>query len=106
MRRSQITQRDLAELLGISQPAVSLYLQGRVPPPETLIKIAKIGKTSIDWLLTGEEPVIASNTRTVREPAADYSGHQALLRTWVKLPRAIQRDLLTLMRHIAQTDEE
>ncbi|OPX32562.1 hypothetical protein B1H10_07425 [candidate division KSB1 bacterium 4484_188] len=38
MQQEGLTQKDLAALLHISQPAVSLYLKGRMPPADTLKK--------------------------------------------------------------------
>jgi len=102
MRKAGITQRQLADSLGISQPAVSLYLQGRLPPPDVLLKIARLGNTSMEWLLTGEEDGNAPVPSTgVREPSEPYAPHARLLRLWSALPPAIREDLLRLMQHIS-----
>jgi len=48
------TQGQFANLLGVSNRAISSYEQGDSNPSiKNLIKIAKIGEVSIDWLLTG-----------------------------------------------------
>lgn len=45
---------DIARQIGVSQPAVKNYMDGRVPPAETLIKISDLTNCSIHWLLTGQ----------------------------------------------------
>ncbi len=47
-----ITQREMAERLGISQPSYIRYEQGTAEPSqENLVKIADIFDVSIDYLL-------------------------------------------------------
>jgi transcriptional regulator with XRE-family HTH domain len=45
---------EIARKLDVSEPAVSTYLNGRTPPADTLINIAKITNCDLHWLLTGE----------------------------------------------------
>ncbi|MEJ2544616.1 MAG: helix-turn-helix transcriptional regulator, partial [Calditrichaceae bacterium] len=49
------TQGEMAEALQLSQPAVSIYLKERIPPAETLLRLAEIGNTTIEWILTGQK---------------------------------------------------
>ncbi|MFV0351661.1 MAG: helix-turn-helix domain-containing protein [Oscillospiraceae bacterium] len=50
-----ITQQQLADMLGIQRNTVSRYETGdREPDQATLVAIAKILNTSIDYLLTGD----------------------------------------------------
>jgi transcriptional regulator with XRE-family HTH domain len=46
-------QWELAKLLGTTQSAVHKYEHGVVPEPRRLIELARIGGTSIEWVLTG-----------------------------------------------------
>lgn len=60
--------REIREGLGLSQEAfakairvpkqyyISRYEMGRVPDPDLLIKIARLGNVSIDWIFTGKHP--------------------------------------------------
>jgi transcriptional regulator with XRE-family HTH domain len=48
-----LRQWQLAEILGTTQSAVHKYEHGVVPEPRRLIELARLGKTSIEWLLTG-----------------------------------------------------
>jgi transcriptional regulator with XRE-family HTH domain len=99
MQQKKLTQKDLADTLGISQPAISLYLKGRVPPADVLFRIASLGETSVEWLLHGDEK---KSEQVVREKTALYGNQHLLLKLWEKLPDSVQRDLLMLMRHIVE----
>jgi len=99
MRQMGITQQELADLLGISQPAISLYLKGRVPPAEVLLQLARLGETTVEWLLTGNKDG-GENPFAVKEERPVYGNQTALLILWKQLPENIQRDLLALMRHL------
>ena len=70
MRDAEMTQQDLANWLGISQPAVSQYLAGRIPPPDVLFQLSKLGKCSMEWLLTGDAN--AAPLLAVQEPVPGY----------------------------------
>lgn len=61
---------SIARLLKQGNSAITNYMAGRMPPPETLLEISKFTNCSIHWLLTGEgakkvEPAVA-------EPRAEY----------------------------------
>ncbi len=50
------TQVDFAQTLGVKkQNYISRYERGRIPSPELLVRIAEIGRVSVDWLLTGKK---------------------------------------------------
>ena len=98
MAQAQINQQGLADLLGMSQPAVSQYLQGRIPPPEALLSLARLGNTTIEWILTGEKRDNAQ--QAIAEPRPGYGTTSAFAALWEQLPREIQRDLLGLIRRI------
>ena len=55
MGQLDVTQQELADLLGVSQPAISIYLKGRMPPPDVLLQIARLGGTTVEWILTGDK---------------------------------------------------
>lgn len=58
-RDADITQKQLAEILGVVQTAVGKYecLPNAYPSVESLIKIADYFHVSIDYLLRGINPV-------------------------------------------------
>ncbi len=72
-----------------------------MPPGDVLLKAARLGNTTIEWLLTGKKPLQGSLTQ-IKEPPPAYGTEAVLLDLWKKLPYNIKRDLLTLMRHIAE----
>ena len=49
-----LRQWELARLLGTSQSAVHKYEHGVIPEPRRLVELARVGKTSIEWVLTGK----------------------------------------------------
>jgi transcriptional regulator with XRE-family HTH domain len=100
MKQNNFTQKNFAENLGISQPAVSLYLRGRIPPADILFHIAQLGNTSVEWLLTG----IRSNetTNIVKEKKSYYGNKYLLLKLWEQMPQNLQYDILSLLRHLLE----
>jgi hypothetical protein len=46
-------QWQLAELLGATQPSVCMYERGVLPDAARLLTIARIGDTTVEWILTG-----------------------------------------------------
>lgn len=48
-----LRQWELARMLGTTQSAVHKYEHGVVPEPRRLVELARIGCTSIEWVLTG-----------------------------------------------------
>lgn len=98
MKKQGMTQQNLALSLEVSQPAISSYLRGRMPPADVLYKIARIGQTTVEWLLMGDP---FSQATGVKEEAAPYGNQQQLLDLWASLPPPVQNNLLMLMRHLA-----
>jgi transcriptional regulator with XRE-family HTH domain len=52
-RQSGLRQWELARLLGTTQSAIHKYEHGIVPEPRRLMELARVGQTSIEWILTG-----------------------------------------------------
>jgi transcriptional regulator with XRE-family HTH domain len=50
---ASLRQWELAKLLGTTQSAVHKYEHGVVPEPRRLVELARIGGTSVEWVLTG-----------------------------------------------------
>ncbi|HZM71708.1 MAG TPA: helix-turn-helix transcriptional regulator [Candidatus Cryosericum sp.] len=54
LRKSRgLRQWQMAKILGATQPAVHKYENGIVPEVKRLLEIARIGNTSVEWILTG-----------------------------------------------------
>jgi transcriptional regulator with XRE-family HTH domain len=58
-----LRQWELARRLGTTQSAVHKYEHGVVPEPRRLIELAKVGNTSIEWVLTGRHWENGSTTQ-------------------------------------------
>ncbi len=96
-----ITQKELANYLNISQPAISLYLKGRMPPADILYRIAQMGGLTVEQILAGGGgPPDAS---VVREASPlSYGVHEELNHLWDRLPLDVRDHLLGLIRHLAE----
>ena len=54
LRKSRgLRQWQMAQLLGATQPAIHKYENGILPEVKRLLEIARIGNTTIEWILTG-----------------------------------------------------
>ena len=94
MQKMGTNQKELAELLGVTQPAVSKYLNGRVPPPEVLLKLARATDTTIEWILSGKNLAAAGR---VAEPSAGYSGMTSMDNKVARLPLLLQKRVIALL---------
>jgi transcriptional regulator with XRE-family HTH domain len=57
-RRLRLTQHEMATRLGVINRTISAYEQGdSYPSLSALIKLARIGGVSFDWLITGRNMV-------------------------------------------------
>ncbi len=101
MKQAGFTQKSLADYLGISQPAVSQYLRGRIPPADVLYQLAQLGNTTMEWILTGKKGDLSPSGR-VAEKKVEYGSQTVLLKLWNQLPANLQRDFLTLLRHLIE----
>ncbi|OFP64308.1 helix-turn-helix domain-containing protein [Streptococcus sp. HMSC078H12] len=55
-KQAQLTQVDVAEKLGISQPAYASWERGvKKPTQENLVKIAKLFNVSVDTLVSNDK---------------------------------------------------
>jgi cellulose biosynthesis protein BcsQ len=48
--------KEIALKLGLSNAAITTYMQGRMPPPAVLLEIYRKTGCSLHWLMTGEGP--------------------------------------------------
>ena len=60
--RGDRTQEDFAKSVGILQGTLSKYERGATPAPAVLLEIARVGGTSVEWLLTGQAPTSAGSS--------------------------------------------
>jgi transcriptional regulator with XRE-family HTH domain len=101
MKRVGITQKGLADYLNISQPAISLYLQGRVPPADVLLKIARLGDTTIEWILTGETDQ-SKRIFKIGEEKIVFGSDHVLHELWNQLPENTRHTFITLLKQFVE----
>lgn len=101
MKRVGITQKGLADYLNISQPAISLYLQGRVPPADVLLKIARLGDTTIEWILTGETEQ-SKRIFKIGEEKIIFGSDRVLNELWSQLPENTRHTFITLLKQFVE----
>ena len=94
------TQSQLAEALQLSQPAISKYLKERIPPAETLLRLAKIGNTTIEWILIGQKSYLyQGKVSGVAEDAVTYDADYNLAKKIALLPTDIRKAITTLINY-------
>ena len=94
-----LNQNQLSKILNISQPAVSKYLQGRIPPPSILLQLSKYSGKTIEWFLTGETTIISKKS-IVAENSVKYKVHKNLEEKIKSLPKDIQTNIEVLIDSI------
>jgi transcriptional regulator with XRE-family HTH domain len=92
-----LNQKQFAELLGVTQPAVSKYLKDRIPPPLVLLRLASTAKTTIEWILTGIED---KSLLKVAEPVSTYKIDSKLDAKISFLPLTLQKRIEDLLNEI------
>lgn len=79
--RGHRTLEEFARLVGVTAPAILRYEAGRIPRSDILVRIAKVGRKTVEWLLHGEKGRLPES---VSEPPTLYHrldrSHQKLLK--------------------------
>ncbi len=97
-------QWELAELLGTTQSAVHKYEHGVVPEPRRLVELARIGGTSIEWVLTGSHWENGSELQ--ERPTPDLLQIACLFRDLTADGREKVDEALRIMRSAVEALEE
>jgi transcriptional regulator with XRE-family HTH domain len=100
MQQLQLTQKQFAERLQVTQPAVSKYMQGRIPPSAVLLRLAQLSGTSMEWLLTGGTAATAVNK--IAENQVAYGPAEMLVNKIDRLPPLLRNQLAELVDVILQ----
>lgn len=102
-KQNGMNQEQLAVELNISQPAVSKYLKERIPPPEILLKLARLGKTTIEWILTGQKSYLYNDNsaRQVNEAKHSYDAEWSLAKKIALMSAETREAIITIIDHIA-----
>ena len=94
MQNLNYNQKEFAKALNITQPAVSKYLNGRIPPANVLLQLAEISRKNIEWILTGQSSI---KPGYVAEKHANYTIQSPLSKKIERLPESIKKNLENLV---------
>ena len=103
-QQAQMRQWEMARRLGTTQSAVHKYEHGVVPEPRRLLELARIGRTSLEWLLTGRHWENGSTDRHRLSP--ELLGTACLLREIGDEERAAVDEALAVVRQALQALQE
>lgn len=106
MTQSGFSQEELADFLDISQPSVSNYLSGRIPPAEILYKMSRLFGVSMEFLLTGEHEQIKDEVKCgdlrVAEQRPSYGNpYQEVLEWFGRLDPEERKAILVILKKLA-----
>ncbi len=103
-REKGLTQAEFARALGVSQSAVSKYLNNRLPPADVLLRMAQLGRTTMEWILTGEKAYWYAGK--VEEETVAYDADLSLARSISRLPQDARQALVTLIHRLGATERD
>ncbi len=96
-----LTQAQLARQLNVSQAAISKYLNERIPPADVLYRLAVLGHTTVEWLLTGQKSYwFTESPAQVQEQEVYYDADLSIARRISRLSPEVRQALLTLLEHL------
>ena len=101
---AKLRQWELAKLLGTTQSAVHKYEHGVVPEPRRLVELARVGGTSIEWILTGEHWENGSDEQ--QRVTAELLTTACILREISAEGRATVNEALRVVREAVQALEQ
>ena len=107
----KLSQRDVAEQIGVGATAISRIESGGNNPAERTIKLfcSKLG-ISEDWLRTGSGPMMAATLDDELSALAQAHGLDemdvALIRTYINLPRSAIADRLDALEESALSSRD
>jgi len=70
-KEKDLKQWQMADILGATQPAIHKYENGILPEVKRLLELARVGNTTVEWILTGQHWENGSEERE-RIPADIY----------------------------------
>jgi len=98
LKKAGYTQAKATETLELSKNAITNYVAGRIPEAAILNKLSKLCNVSMEWLLTGEEPI--QEESLIGEQQSKYE----VDRLWPLTDQ--ERDMLWKYRQLDARDQE
>ena len=93
----ELSQKELAQFLGVTDAQISLYENKQIPPAEKLVKLSELFNTSIHALLTG----IKLNYNKI----GNFALRETVMKADKILPLKEKSILLLLMQRIIEDSE-
>ncbi len=85
----------------MSQPAISKYLRDRIPPAETLLRLAELGQTTVEWILVGQKSYLSeSRIDGVKESTVSYDADWQLAKKMASLTPKVKEAMLILISEL------
>lgn len=105
LRERHVTGREVARLLKIPEQQFSRYLHGTIPDATILLRIARWGNRSVDWLLTGQDSAYRLRSATQQKSRTRMRQEQdQLIEELQPLDNQTKADLLDLLRYADKGD--
>ncbi len=105
LRKSKgLRQWQMAELLGATQPAVHKYENGILPEVRRLLTLARIGNTSVEWILTGRH--CENGSKEMDRLAPEIYDLAYKLRSFSSEDRAILSEALDIINRTSRAVRE
>jgi len=105
-KQNGLSQEELAAALQVSQPAVSKYLRNRVPSAEILLRLAQVGRTTVEWILTGHKYyAFGGSPAEVREPGATYDADWQITQKIAALPVPLKEAVMRIIDALKENSE-
>lgn len=101
--RGDLTQKEFADILKVKQNYISRYEKGRLPRPDLLLKIARHGNVTVDWILWGD--IRGEPARKIIKEMEEGYGEDPLNQEIIKLLKRIKtedkRTIIKILRALA-----
>ncbi len=106
-KQNNLSQEELAMVLQVSQPAVSKYLRSRVPSAGALLRLAQVGQTTIEWILTGQKSYTFGGVPSeVREPGTAYDADWQITQKIAALPVSLKEAVMRIVDELVENRKE
>jgi len=99
-----LRQWQMAELLGATQPAVHKYENGILPEVKRLLTLARIGNTSVEWILTGRH--WENGSKEMDRPQVEIYDLAYQLQSFSPEDRKILSEAIEIVNRAAQAVRE
>lgn len=80
LNNCELSQRQVAVKLGLTEGAIINYKRDRIPKAWELLRIAKFFGVTMEWLLTGKDPLLQTPPESWKEKCKLAEAKLAIVR--------------------------